>query len=162
MSCDLVASTPAGLFCEPGGFHVDPWLPVPLAVVTHAHGDHARPGSGQYVCAAPGAELLRRRVGDEARIRAVAYGERVEHGAVVFSFHPAGHVLGSAQVRIEGAGATWVVTSQREELEQMATVAIIDAESRSLQKTHEIPGQQIFFEPCKGYLEWLETGTARL
>ena len=110
MSGDLLTSTPAGLFCEPGGFHVDPWLPVPVAIVTHAHGDHARPGSGRYICAAPGAELLRRRVGDDARIRAVPYGERVEQGAVVFSFHPAGHVLGSAQVRIEGAGATWVVT----------------------------------------------------
>jgi putative mRNA 3-end processing factor len=110
MSGDLLASTPAGLFCEAGGFHVDPWLPVPLAIVTHAHGDHARPGSGHYICAAPGADLLRRRVGDEARIRAVPYGERVEQGGVVVSFHPAGHVLGSAQVRMEGAGATWVVT----------------------------------------------------
>ena len=109
MSRDLLTNTPAGLFCEPGGFHVDPWLPVPLAVVTHAHGDHARPGSGRYICAAPGADLLRRRVGRDAEILSLPYGERFRLGNVGLSLHPAGHVLGSAQIRIEGGG-TWVVT----------------------------------------------------
>lgn len=101
-----------GLWCEAGGFHIDPWGRVPLAVVTHAHGDHARPGMGAYVCAAPGAGLLRRRVGSDApaEIRAVPYGERVRMGGVTLSLHPAGHVLGSAQVRVERGDEVWVVS----------------------------------------------------
>jgi putative mRNA 3-end processing factor len=110
VTTDLVAPSPAGLACPPGAFHVDPRLPVETAVVTHAHADHARPGSGEYVCAAPCAPLLARRLGGEARIRAVPYGERFALGETAVSLHPAGHVLGSAQVRIEHAGRTWVVT----------------------------------------------------
>ena len=100
----------SGLLCESGGFHVDPWGPVPLAVVTHAHADHARAGSGAYLCAAPGVGLLERRLGAEAAIRAVPYGERISLGHTVVSFHPAGHILGSAQVRVERAGEVWVVS----------------------------------------------------
>jgi putative mRNA 3-end processing factor len=110
MGSDLLTTTAAGLYCEAGRFHVDPWLPVPRAVITHAHGDHARPGSEQYICAAPGAELLRRRVGAEASITTVPYGQRLQLGAATISFHPAGHVLGSAQVRVEEDGVSWVVT----------------------------------------------------
>lgn len=100
----------SGLLCESGGFHVDPWGPVPLAVVTHAHADHARAGSGAYLCAAPGVGLLERRLGAEAAIRGVPYGERISLGHTVVSFHPAGHILGSAQVRVERAGEVWVVS----------------------------------------------------
>ncbi len=107
---DLLPSSPAGLFCPQGRFHVDPWAPVPLAVVTHAHADHARPGSEAYLCAAPGVALLERRLGPDAAIRGVPYGERVSLGDTVVSFHPAGHVLGSAQVRVERDGAVWVMT----------------------------------------------------
>ncbi len=107
---DLLSTSPAGLRCDRGAFHVDPWAPVPLAVVTHAHSDHARAGNGAYLCAASGAALLRRRLGPEAVIRGVPYGERVCLGDTVVSFHPAGHILGSAQVRVESDGAVWVVT----------------------------------------------------
>ncbi len=107
---DLLSTSPSGLLCDRGPFHVDPWAPVSLALVTHAHADHARPGSGAYLCADACAGLLRRRLGPEAVIRAVPYAERVSLGDTVVSFHPAGHILGSAQVRIEGAGAVWVVT----------------------------------------------------
>ena len=100
----------SGLLCESGGFHVDPWGPVPLAVVTHAHADHARAGSGAYLCAAPGVGLLERRLGAEAAIRGVPYGKRISLGHTVVSFHPAGHILGSAQVRVERAGEVWVVS----------------------------------------------------
>jgi len=106
---DLIATSADGLHCAAGGFHVDPVGPVARAVITHAHGDHARPGSGEYLCAAPSAPLLARRLGD-VRIVPVAYGERVRLGETDVSFHPAGHVLGSAQVRIEHAGLVWVVT----------------------------------------------------
>lgn len=107
---DLVVASPAGLACPRGAFHVDPVQPVEMAVVTHAHADHARAGSAQYLCAAPSLPLLARRLGDDERIRAVAYGERVSLGETLVSLHPAGHVLGSAQVRIEHEGRTWVVT----------------------------------------------------
>ncbi len=99
-----------GLACEAGGFHIDPWRPVAAAVVTHAHSDHARPGSGVYYCAAPGEGVLRARMGAGSKIVPVPYGERVSLGGVEVSFHPAGHVLGSAQVRIESARGVWVVS----------------------------------------------------
>jgi putative mRNA 3-end processing factor len=106
----LLSETPAGLWCDAGGFYIDPWQPVERALITHAHGDHARPGCGAYLCAAPSAALLRRRFGSEAVIEAAPYGERRTMGSVRVSFHPAGHVLGSAQIRIEAADRTWVVS----------------------------------------------------
>src|SRR5262245_43234624 len=66
----VIVETSAGLFCEAGGFHIDPWLPADRAVITHAHSDHARPGSSAYLCAADGEGLLRRRLPD-AHVEAV-------------------------------------------------------------------------------------------
>jgi putative mRNA 3-end processing factor len=106
----VLSETPDGLYCEEGGFHVDPWGAVPRAVITHAHGDHARAGSAAYLCAEPCAPLLRRRLGTDATIESLAYGSRVRLGSATVSFHPAGHVLGSAQVRIEASGGVWVVS----------------------------------------------------
>lgn len=105
----MLKETAQGLYCEEGDFFVDPWLPVPRAVITHAHGDHARPGSGAYLCTPGTAVLLRRRLGADAPLQVAEYGERLRLGAVEVRFHPAGHVLGSAQIRIEGAGGVWVV-----------------------------------------------------
>ncbi len=107
---DLVVTTAAGLHCPAGAFHVDPWGPADLAVVSHAHADHARPGCRQYLCAEAGVALLRHRLGPDATIRGLAYGERLALGSTTLSLHPAGHVLGSAQVRIEHAGRVWVVS----------------------------------------------------
>jgi putative mRNA 3-end processing factor len=97
------------LWCSTGGFHIDPWEPVDRALITHAHGDHARAGSAAYLCAAPSAGLLRRRFGVDARIEALDYDRTVTLGDVRVSFHPAGHVLGSAQIRIDSAEGVWVV-----------------------------------------------------
>jgi putative mRNA 3-end processing factor len=111
----MLTETADGLFCPAGGFYIDPWNPVARAVITHAHGDHARPGSQSYLCAAPGAGLLARRLGAAPRIETLPYGDILAIGDVLLSFHPAGHVLGSAQVRLEGRGAAaghgvWVMT----------------------------------------------------
>ena len=106
----LVEPTPDGLYCAAGGFHVDPWRPVDRAVITHAHGDHARPGSRAYLCAARGMPVLRTRLGDDASIEALRYGETRAVNGVTVSLHPAGHVLGSSQVRIECRGEVWVVS----------------------------------------------------
>src|SRR5687768_16165607 len=100
----LVAPTPVGLQCAAGGFHVDPWGTAESAVLTHAHGDHARPGSARYFCAAPSAAVLRHRFGDTADIVAVPYREPFRLGEATVSLHPSGHVLGAAQVRIDVAG----------------------------------------------------------
>jgi putative mRNA 3-end processing factor len=105
----LLTETAEGLFCPSGGFHIDPWQTVDRAVITHAHGDHARPGSAAYLCADPSAPLLRRRFGAEAAIESVPYGRPRTLGSVRVSFHPAGHVRGSAQVRIESPEGVWVV-----------------------------------------------------
>jgi putative mRNA 3-end processing factor len=106
---DLVVLRPQGLYCPPGDFYIDPWRPVDRAVITHAHGDHARVGHRHYLAAAPGAGVLRARLGDIA-LDTLAYGESIEHHGVRLSFHPAGHVLGSAQVRLEHAGRVWVAS----------------------------------------------------
>lgn len=107
---DLITVTDKGLYCAPGDFHVDPWRPVPRALITHAHSDHARSGSQHYWCSAAGLGLTRARVGYGGGITAVPYGERFTLGDAQVSFHPAGHVLGSAQVRIEAGGQVWVVS----------------------------------------------------
>ncbi len=106
----LLRPTSAGLWCEPGGFHVDPWGPVERAVLTHAHADHARPGMAHYLATAPSLPILRRRLGPDAAIETIAYGEVRRIGEVDVSLHPAGHVLGSAQLRIAHRGEVWVVS----------------------------------------------------
>ena len=105
----MLSETPAGLFCAAGGFYIDPWGPVDRALITHAHGDHARSGSRAYLCAERSKSLLERRFGFETRVESLRYGESATIGDVRISFHPAGHILGSAQIRIEGANGVWVV-----------------------------------------------------
>lgn len=106
---DLLERTPAGLYCRAGDFHIDPLRRVDRAVTTHAHSDHCRRGMGAYWCAQPGVGVLKRRVGLNATVHGVAYGERFVLGDVEVSFHPAGHILGSAQVRVSDGSTTWVV-----------------------------------------------------
>ncbi len=105
---DLICATPRGLYCAAGDFYIDPWQPVERAVITHAHGDHLRAGSAQYTTAAPGEAVVRHRLPAQASLRPVEYGRTMEFGAVRVSLHPAGHILGSAQVRIEHQGEVWV------------------------------------------------------
>ena len=106
----LISVTAGGLHCPAGDFYIDPWRPAPRAVITHAHGDHLRPGSERYYVSRAGEILVRRRLPPEARITALDYGEPLDFGGVRASLHPAGRVLGSAQVRIEHGGQIWVVS----------------------------------------------------
>ena len=106
----LLRLTGRGLYCEAGDFFVDPWAAVDRAVVTHAHGDHVAWGCRSYLTSAPGVAVLRRRLDPQARIRGVGYGETLDLAGVRVSLHPAGHILGSAQVRVERAGEVWVVS----------------------------------------------------
>jgi CubicO group peptidase (beta-lactamase class C family) len=73
----LIEPTPDGLFCAAGGFHIDPWQPVTRAIITHAHGDHLRPGSQSYLCAAPGLSVVLRRLPPEAHVTGLPYGATV-------------------------------------------------------------------------------------
>ncbi|MFZ4498738.1 MAG: ligase-associated DNA damage response exonuclease [Burkholderiales bacterium] len=109
-STPLVLALDRGLFCPLGDFWIDPWRPVGRAVITHAHADHLRPGCGSYLLARPGLGLARARLPQDARVETVDYGQRVVINGVHVSLHPAGHVLGSAQVRIEHRGEVWVVS----------------------------------------------------
>nr|WP_227028193.1 ligase-associated DNA damage response exonuclease [Corallococcus soli] len=106
----MVSVTPQGLYCRAGNFYIDPWRPVERALVTHAHGDHARSGSQRYLAARAGLGLLQRRLGADSVIDTLEYGEKLTVGDTTVSFHPAGHVLGSAQIRIEHQGEVWVVS----------------------------------------------------
>jgi putative mRNA 3-end processing factor len=106
----MLQITDSGLHCPAGDFYIDPWRPVRRAVVTHAHADHARAGSKQYLTTTEGKAVLARRIGGFGPIQAVGYGERLRFGDVSVSLHPAGHILGSAQVRMEHHGEVWVVS----------------------------------------------------
>lgn len=106
----LLQPTDVGLYCPAGDFHVDPWRPVDRAVVTHAHADHACYGCRHYLTTRAGQHVLRARVGAEANIQTLEHGETIEINGVRVSLHPAGHILGSAQVRVEHRGEVWVAS----------------------------------------------------
>ena len=110
MNEDLIVERPEGLYCPQGDFYIDPWQPVDRAVITHAHGDHARPGNAHYLAATQSAGVLRARLGADITLQTLDYGEATEHHGVRLSLHPAGHVLGSAQVRLEYGGSVWVAS----------------------------------------------------
>ncbi|WP_299654388.1 ligase-associated DNA damage response exonuclease [uncultured Tateyamaria sp.] len=101
--------TPAGIYCPAGDFYIDPWKPVDRALITHGHADHARWGMGSYLATDTAAPVMRHRLGDVS-IDTVAYGETLTIGGAKVSFHPAGHVPGSAQIRVEVEGEVWVAS----------------------------------------------------
>jgi len=107
-----IKATPAGLYCEPGDFHIDPLVPVPRALITHGHGDHARPGN-ERVLATPGTiAIMRLRYAELAggSLQPLDYGETITSGDVTVRLVPAGHVLGSAQVVLDYHGTRAVVS----------------------------------------------------
>ena len=106
----MIERTPEGLYCRAADAWVDPWRPVPRALITHAHADHARPGCGEYWAVASSEGVLRQRLGQDITLHPVQYGEEHWLGQCRVSFHSAGHVLGSAQIRLEVDGEVWVVS----------------------------------------------------
>jgi putative mRNA 3-end processing factor len=103
---DILVPTPAGVCCKLGGFHIDPTRPVERALITHAHSDHARCGHGAVLATQETLDMMRLRYGENfaGATQAIAYGESVELGGARVSFHPAGHVLGSAQIAVAANG----------------------------------------------------------
>ncbi|GAB5466489.1 MAG: ligase-associated DNA damage response exonuclease [Candidatus Kapaibacteriales bacterium] len=98
-----------GLYCEIGDFYIDPWRPVKRAIITHGHSDHSRWGHKHYLATGLSEGIMRRRLGD-INLQTMPYGHSKTIKGVKVSFHPAGHLLGSAQVRVEHKGEVWVVT----------------------------------------------------
>ncbi len=105
---DLIVTTPEGLYCPSGDFHIDPWRPVERAVISHAHADHGCRGCSELLASADGRALVEHRFGGKGtNVTSVGYGERITLKDAAVSLHPAGHVLGSVQVRVEHAGRIW-------------------------------------------------------
>lgn len=106
----LITVRPEGLYCEAGHFYIDPWKPVDTALITHAHADHAYSGHKSYYATAISEGILRRRLGQGINLEGVKYGDKIKLGNTWVSFHSAGHVLGSAQVRVEHKDEVWVAS----------------------------------------------------
>jgi putative mRNA 3-end processing factor len=107
---NLINVTRNGLYCERGDFYIDPWRSVGKAVITHAHADHACRGCSTYLTCHAGRHVLQSRMGPSALIESLDYGEPITIRDVTVSLHPAGHILGSAQIRVEHNGEIWLVS----------------------------------------------------
>jgi len=106
----MLKFTERGIYCPQADMYIDPWEPVEKAVVTHGHSDHARWGMGRYLCHRLTAPILRLRLGSDIAIQELEYGKVITANGVRISLHPAGHIIGSAQVRLEYRGEVWVVS----------------------------------------------------
>lgn len=107
---DLLIFSSKGIYCPAADLYIDPWRRVPKAVITHGHSDHARPGHGHYICTPLTAPVLKHRLGQKIQIDELPFGHHINVNGVRISLHPAGHIPGSAQVRVEHKGEVWVVT----------------------------------------------------
>jgi putative mRNA 3-end processing factor len=105
----VLSFTKRGIYCAAGDFYIDPWRSVERALVTHGHADHARSGMGSYMMTEAAAPVMQHRLGDITH-ETVAYGEVHQIGNARVSFHPAGHVPGSAQIKVDVGGEVWVVS----------------------------------------------------
>lgn len=110
MPSPLLTFTKQSIYCPAADVHIDPWKPVDKAVITHAHSDHAKWGSKHYLAHKDSEPILRMRLGENISLQTVGYGEKFSINGVSFSLHPAGHVIGSAQVRVEHNGEVWTAS----------------------------------------------------
>lgn len=110
MATPLLQFTSSGIYCQQADLYIDPWRPVKSAIITHAHSDHARAGMSAYLAHTDAASVLRLRLGADINLATLSYGQSIYVGGVRISLHPAGHIHGSAQVRLEYKGEVWVVS----------------------------------------------------
>ncbi len=154
----LITVLPEGLYCEPGEFFIDPWRGVDTALITHAHSDHARSGSSHYLATQISEGILKKRLGEGIDLRGVEYGEKIKLGNVWVSFHPAGHVLGSAQIRVEHKEEVWVVSGDYKRCYDptCALFEVVPCDTFITEATFGLPiyqwqsGQEI----CRQIYEW--------
>ncbi len=107
---DLLTFNKNGIYCSVAGVYIDPWRKVDKALITHGHSDHARSGSKSYICHKDTLPIIRHRIGKSIEARGIQYGEVFTINGVRFSFHPAGHIIGSSQIRVEYKGEVWVAS----------------------------------------------------
>lgn len=100
----MLQFTREGIYCTPGRFYIDPWQPVDSAIITHGHADHARPGMKKYLCHHYTVPVLKSRLGQDINVQGIGYNETLQVNGVTVSLHPAGHIIGSAQIRMEYKG----------------------------------------------------------
>jgi len=105
----LIELNKNGIYCAAAGVYIDPWRPVDKALITHGHSDHSRFGHRSYLCTHASVPIIKHRLG-KINITGVGYGEVTTINGIKFSFHPAGHIIGSGQVRAEGKGEVWVIS----------------------------------------------------
>ena len=110
MTPSLLTFTGKSIYCPIADIHIDPWIPVDRALITHAHSDHARPGSKHYLAHRESEPILRLRLGADISLQTVEYNEPIYINGVKISLHPAGHIIGSAQIRLENKGEIWVAS----------------------------------------------------
>ncbi|MGN7720642.1 ligase-associated DNA damage response exonuclease [Chitinophaga sp. 22620] len=106
----VLTFTDSGIYCPAGDFYIDPWKPVNRAVITHAHADHARPENRKYLCTKDSVPLLHLRLGQDIAVQGMGWNETLQMNGATISFHPAGHMIGSAQVKVTVGGQTWVAS----------------------------------------------------
>ncbi|MBC7934845.1 MAG: ligase-associated DNA damage response exonuclease [Rhizobacter sp.] len=106
----MISFTDKGIYCEQGDFYIDPWKPVDRALITHAHSDHARPGNQYYLSHHLSIPILKIRLGADINVQGCEYGETTTINGVAIAFFPAGHIIGSAQIRLVYKGETWVIS----------------------------------------------------
>lgn len=106
----LLKFTDEGIYCEQADVHIDPWRKVDKAIITHAHADHSRWGMKHYLAHPMSIPVMKLRLGQDISVQGLEYNEKLIINGVEFSLHPAGHIPGSAQVRVSYQGETWVVS----------------------------------------------------
>jgi putative mRNA 3-end processing factor len=148
---ELLRMTPAGLYCPAGDFYIDPWKPVQHAVITHAHSDHARTGNAHYLSASTSSALLRLRLGMDIDLQTLPYGESLTLNAAKLTFIPAGHILGSAQIRIDVRGKVALITGDYK-LQRDATCESWEPVACQLMVTESTFGLPVFRWPATRHI----------
>lgn len=106
----LLSFTEKGIFCNKAGFYIDPWHKVDKAIITHAHADHSRWGMKNYLAHIHSVPIMKHRLGQNISIQGLDYGKEININGVKVSLHPAGHIIGSSQIKVEYKGEVWVVS----------------------------------------------------
>lgn len=161
----LITVLPEGLYCEQGEFFIDPWRGVDTALITHAHSDHARYGSSRYLATRISEGVLRKRLGEGMNLQGMEYGEKIKLGNVWISFHPAGHVLGSAQIRVEHQDEVWVVSGDYKRCYDptCALFEVVPCDTFITEATFGLPiyKWQSGTEICRQVYEWWQSDRDR-
>lgn len=142
----LVKFTNKGIYCIPGKFYLDPWLPVDYAIISHAHADHARGGMTRYLCQTDSKAILKHRLGPDINVESLDYNVPILVNGVQVSFFPAGHVIGSAQIRLEYKGFVVVFTGDYKVKDDHITVPFEPI------KCHEFITESTFGLPIYNWL----------